>query len=96
MGGLGIVGDAHHGDAPERAVGLAVPTVVPAQMTGVLARVGRNRGDTAEMGPGGLRVEAFGVVAGRNQEGCGSVGSDAEPGQQRQEQWHGAATRSVR
>ena len=81
-GGLGVVGDPNHGDAPECAVGLTVTTVVPAQMPGVLARVGWDRGHTAEVGPGGLRMETFGVVAGRHQQRRGSVGPDPEAGQQ--------------
>ena len=51
-GGLGIVSDADHDDAPQRAVGLAVPTFVVTEMAGALARVGRDRRHTAEVGPG--------------------------------------------
>ena len=50
--GLGIVGDAHHDDAPQRAVGLAVPTVVRLDPAAVLARALGDGRHTAQMGPG--------------------------------------------
>jgi hypothetical protein len=50
VGGLRVVGNTHHGDAPERAVGLSVATAVPAQVPGVLPRVGRDRGRAAVVG----------------------------------------------
>ena len=53
-GGLGVVSDPDHGDAPQRTVGLTVTTVVPTQVSGVLPRVGRDRGHPAQVGPGGL------------------------------------------
>ena len=52
--GLGVVGDAHHDDAPERAVGLAISTVVGLDLAVGLARSGRDGCDTAQVGPGGL------------------------------------------
>ena len=52
--GLRIVGDADHDDAPERAVGLAITTVVGLHLAVGLARTGRDGCDTAQVGPGGL------------------------------------------
>jgi hypothetical protein len=46
------VSDANHGDAPERAVGLAVATTVPAQVSRVPPGIGWNRGRAAEVSPG--------------------------------------------
>src|ERR1019366_10064673 len=48
--GLRVVGDADHDDAPERAVGLAVPTEVVAMVSGGLARSGGHRGHAAHVG----------------------------------------------
>ena len=52
-GGLGVMCDADHDDAPQRAVGGAVTTAVES-VTGALARRGRDGGGTAQMGPGRL------------------------------------------
>ena len=41
--GLRVVGDPDHDDAPERTVGLAVTTLVVAEMTGALSGVRRDR-----------------------------------------------------
>ena len=58
-GGLGVMGDADHGDAPQRCVGLTIAAVVSTKVTGSLSRTGRDRGGPAQMGPGGFRVEPF-------------------------------------
>jgi hypothetical protein len=82
VGGLWVVGDPDHGDAPQRRIGLSVATVVPAQMSCVLPGVCRDRGHAAQMGPGGLGMEAFGIVTGRHQKGGGGIGPDTEQGHQ--------------
>jgi len=82
VGGLGTVGDLDHDDAPERAVGLAVTTLVMAKVSGGPAGPGREGRDPAQVGPGGLGAHPFGIVAGRHQQCGGGVGTDAEVGQQ--------------
>ena len=52
-GGVWVMRDANHHDAPQRTVGLAVPTTIEA-VSVALARRGRDRGDSAQMGPGGF------------------------------------------
>ena len=52
-GGLRIVGDADHDDAPQRVVGVAVTAAIQA-VTVALARRGPDGGDPAQMGPGRL------------------------------------------
>src|SRR5664280_1145191 len=65
--GVGIVGDPDHHDAPERAVGLAVATLMEAMVIGDLAGVRRYRCDAAHAGPGRFGMESLGVVAGSHQ-----------------------------
>ena len=80
---LGIVGDAHHDDAPQRVVGLAVPTVVRLDPAAALARALGDGRHTAEVGPRPFRAETFrGYTAGRQNQGGRGVGTDAEEVQQ--------------
>jgi hypothetical protein len=76
--GLGIVSDADHDDAPERAVGLAVTTVVGLDLAVGLARPLRDGCNAAQVGPRTLRMQPLWVVAGRHHQ-CGrGVWSDSE------------------
>src|ERR1019366_9838907 len=63
-----VVGDAYHDDAPQRAVGLAVAAAVET-MACHLARGCLDGRHAAEMGPGRLRAQPFGVVAGSDEQG---------------------------
>ena len=84
--GLGVVCDAHHDDAPQRAVGLTVATVVGLDPAVGLARAVRDRSHAAQVGPGCFRAEPLGVVARSHHEGRRGVGTDAE---EAEEIWHG-------
>src|SRR5664280_3043371 len=50
--GFRVVSDADHDDAPQRAVGLAVPTFVVAEMSGAPSGIGGHRGHATHVGPG--------------------------------------------
>ena len=63
-------------DGPEGPVGLAVTASVES-MAGDLARGGLERRDPAQVGPGGLRSQAFGIVAGGHEQGGRGVDADA-------------------
>src|ERR1039458_7583731 len=71
-----VVGDADHDDAPQRAVGLAVAATVES-MACHLARGCLDRRHAAEMGPGRLRAQSLGIVAGSDEEGGSGIGSKA-------------------
>ena len=80
--GLGVVCDADHDDAPQRAVGLAIAAIVGLDLAVGLARSVRDGCDAAQVGPGTLRMQPVGVVAGRHHQcGCG-VGTHSEEVQQ--------------
>ena len=64
----------------ERAVCLAVTTTVPAQVSGVLAGIGWDRGHPAEVWPGSLGMQSLGVVASGHQDRRSGVRSDPEAG----------------
>jgi hypothetical protein len=49
-----VVSDAHHDDAPERVVGLAVATLMGPELSALLARTLRDGRHRAEVSPGGL------------------------------------------
>ena len=67
----------NHNDAIKSGIGLAVATAVEPMPVGLAGR-SRYRIDPAERGEGSLRVEAFRVTPGSDQEsGCG-VGPYAE------------------
>src|SRR5664280_3329171 len=67
-----VVGDPHHDDAPQRAVGLAVAAAVET-MACHLARGCLDRRHAAEMSPGRLRAQPLGVVAGSDEQGGSCV-----------------------
>lgn len=76
-----VVGDPHHDDAPQCAVGLAVTATVET-MSCDPARGRLDGRHAAEMGPGRLRPQPIGVVAGSDEQGGGRVRSDASQRQQ--------------
>ena len=90
-GGLGVVGDAHHGDAPQRAVGLAVPAVVPARWPAFFPESAGTGDDAAQVGPGGLGVEPLGVVAGGHQERRQRCRARPRRGPSGRERWRAAS-----
>ena len=51
--GLGVMGNADHGDAPQRAVGLTITAAIES-MTRYLPRRRLQRRHAAQMGPGGF------------------------------------------
>ena len=69
-------GEAHHDDAPEGVVRLAIAAAVEAMASGRLAGRGWERRHPAEMGEGALRAHALGVVPGRDEQRAGDVGAD--------------------
>jgi hypothetical protein len=74
---------AHPGehDPPQRVVGLAVAARVESP-AGDFPRRGGDRGDRAQVRPGGLRPQPFRVVPGRDQQQGSGVGADAVQGEQ--------------
>ncbi len=74
---------AHAGDddPPQGVVGLAVPAAVEAVPAG-LSRGGRDRGDCAQVRPGGLAAQPLRVVPGGDQQQGGGIGADAVQAEQ--------------
>ena len=69
-------------DSPQGMVGLTVASGVEPKATGGLARRSRDRGDTAQVRPGGFGAQPLGMVAGGDEEDGGDVGADAVKAEQ--------------
>lgn len=73
-----VVAHAHDGHDVERAVGGSVAAAAESVPTGSAATAGGLWRDTAELGEGGLVVDAAGVVAGGDEELPGQFNADAQ------------------
>jgi hypothetical protein len=77
-----VAAHARHDDAPERAIGVAVSAAVESVPVLSLPAGGGDGCDSAEPGERGFAAQPVGVVAGRDKDRSGCVGSDAVVTQQ--------------